>query len=152
MCRNVWQNCHFWPKLSLAGCGTFLFSKFVCIWLLILQARIQFLKESRVVAMESCSIQLIEVIVHNCSKKRCFRNIGGTYKKTPTAKYNFRYYGVIWLICPQTSKPKILYKNCAFGVLDVHKCGALRDMVPLVQFKKRVKHPWRSVNFSKVAG
>ena len=31
-------------------------------------------------------------------------------------------------------------------------CGALRDLVPFVQFKKRKKHPWRSVNFSKVAG
>ena len=31
-------------------------------------------------------------------------------------------------------------------------CGALRDLVPLVQFKKREKHPWRSFNFSKVAG
>ena len=31
-------------------------------------------------------------------------------------------------------------------------CGALRDLIPFVQFKKRKKHPWRSVNFSKVAG
>ena len=32
------------------------------------------------------------------------------------------------------------------------KCGALRDLVPFVQFKKREKNPWRSVTFSKVAG
>ena len=32
------------------------------------------------------------------------------------------------------------------------KCDALRDLVPFVQFKKREKHPWRSVNFSKVLG
>ena len=31
-------------------------------------------------------------------------------------------------------------------------CDVLRDLVPFVQFKKREKHPWRSVNFSKVAG
>ena len=31
-------------------------------------------------------------------------------------------------------------------------CSALRDLVPFVQFKKREKHLWRSVNFSKVAG
>ena len=31
-------------------------------------------------------------------------------------------------------------------------CGALCDVVPFVQFKKREKHPWRSFNFSKVAG
>ena len=27
----------------------------------------------------------------------------------------------------------------------LNKCGALRDLVPVVQFKKREKHPWRSV-------
>ena len=31
-------------------------------------------------------------------------------------------------------------------------CGALRDLVSFVEFKKREKRPWRSVNFSKVAG
>ena len=31
-------------------------------------------------------------------------------------------------------------------------CDALRDLVLLVQFKKREEHLWRSVNFSKVAG
>ena len=31
-------------------------------------------------------------------------------------------------------------------------CGALRDFVPFVQFKKREKHPLKKVNFSKVAG
>ena len=31
-------------------------------------------------------------------------------------------------------------------------CGALRDLVPFVKFKKCGKHPWRSVNFSRVAG
>ena len=29
---------------------------------------------------------------------------------------------------------------------------ALRNLVPFVQFKKREKHPWRSVIFSKIAG
>ena len=29
--------------------------------------------------------------------------------------------------------------------------GALRDLVPFVQFKKREKYPWRSVTFSEVA-
>ena len=29
---------------------------------------------------------------------------------------------------------------------------ALRDLVPFAQFKKREKHQWRSVTFSKVAG
>ena len=31
-------------------------------------------------------------------------------------------------------------------------CDALRDLVPFAQFKNREKHPWRGVNFSKVAG
>ena len=30
-------------------------------------------------------------------------------------------------------------------------CDVLRNFVPFVQFKKHEKHPWRSVNFSKVA-
>ena len=30
-------------------------------------------------------------------------------------------------------------------------CDVLRDLVPFVQFKKREKHPWKSVTFSKVA-
>ena len=35
----------------------------------------------------------------------------------------------------------------------VHEiCDALRVLVQSVQFKKREKHPWRSVIFSKVAG
>ena len=29
---------------------------------------------------------------------------------------------------------------------------ALRDLVLFAQFKKREKHPWTRVNFSKVAG
>ena len=31
-------------------------------------------------------------------------------------------------------------------------CGVLRDLVPFVQHKKREKHLWGSVNFSKFAG
>ena len=27
-------------------------------------------------------------------------------------------------------------------------CDALRDLLPCIQFKKREKHPWMSVNFS----
>ena len=30
-------------------------------------------------------------------------------------------------------------------------CGALRDLVPFVQFKKHEKYPWRSADFSKDA-
>ena len=33
-----------------------------------------------------------------------------------------------------------------------HICDALRDLVPFAHFKKREKNPWKSVNFSKVAG
>ena len=40
----------------------------------------------------------------------------------------------------------------AEGIQVKHKnnCGALRDLVPCSQFKKRKKHPWRSATFSKV--
>ena len=36
--------------------------------------------------------------------------------------------------------------------MNKKNCGALRDLVPLVQLKKREKDPWGSFNFSKVAG
>ena len=90
LCRtSVLQNNHY-TKLPLAVCATFLFSKFVCIWLLILHARIQFLKESWAAAIESFSTEFTESIVQKCSKKKCFRNIGGTHNKTPIAKYNIK--------------------------------------------------------------
>ena len=31
------------------------------------------------------------------------------------------------------------------------KCGALRDLVPFIQFKKHEKHPWKGVTFSENA-
>ena len=54
---------------------------------------------------------------------------------------------------------KNLYHHCSFiwrfeianHVLCWVICGALGDLVPFVQFEKTEKHPWRSVNFSKVA-
>ena len=36
-------------------------------------------------------------------------------------------------------------------VLYFFKCDVLLDLVPFVQFKKREKHPWRNVTFSKNA-
>ena len=36
-------------------------------------------------------------------------------------------------------------------VITLRICDALRDLVPFVQFKKREKHPRRSVTFSEVA-
>ena len=40
----------------------------------------------------------------------------------------------------------------AFYKSSFINCGVLHDLVAFVQFKKREKYPWRSVNFSKVAG
>ena len=31
-------------------------------------------------------------------------------------------------------------------------CDAFHDLVPFIQFKKREKHPWRNVIFSRVKG
>ena len=44
--------------------------------------------------------------------------------------------------------------NCkaCFVQNEIQICDVLRDLIPFVQFKKREKHPWKSVNFSKVAG
>ena len=43
---------------------------------------------------------------------------------------------------------RTIYAQCTIG-LD---SDVLHDLVPLVQFKKREKDPWRSATFSKVAG
>ena len=40
-------------------------------------------------------------------------------------------------------------ENYYFPICTIY--DALRDFVPFLQFKKREKHSWRSVNFSKVA-
>ena len=79
----VLQNSHFCIKLPLVACGTFLFSKFACIWLQILHARIQLLKESWVVAMESFLIEFIEAIAQTCSKKSVFEILEELIRKHP---------------------------------------------------------------------
>ena len=59
----------------------------------------------------------------------------------PPQMYNLKYTGL----------PLIYFEMSSFSnskvILD-----ALRDLVALVRFKKREKHPWRIVTFSKVAG
>ena len=56
---------------------------------------------------------------------------------------------------PKSNWMKICYLNSDDHIILIlleYICDALRDLVPLVQFKKREKHPWKSVNFTKVAG
>ena len=45
-----------------------------------------------------------------------------------------------------TVKTLLEFSRTCFNIWD-----ALRDLIPFVQFRKREKHPWRSVTFSKVA-
>ena len=57
---------------------------------------------------------------------------------------------------------RLVYFCCTFSKIHIIEaflycciiviCGALRDLVPFVQFRKRGKHPWRSVTFSKFPG
>ena len=42
----------------------------------------------------------------------------------------------------------IIFQMIKIFHLVLHICDALRDLVPFVQFKKREKHPWKSVKFS----
>ena len=39
-----------------------------------------------------------------------------------------------------------------YNVGSKYTCDALRDLISFVQFKKRKKHPWRIVTFSRNAG
>ena len=41
-----------------------------------------------------------------------------------------------------------MYNVCVDGAHFY--CDALRHLIPLVQFEKREKHPWKSVTFNKV--
>ena len=50
-----------------------------------------------------------------------------------------------------TCNQKLFNEQGSLNLIST-KCGALPDLVAFVQFKKREKHPCRSVNFSKVAG
>ena len=47
---------------------------------------------------------------------------------------------------------KLTYFVTSPKSFEIFFCDALRDLVPFVQFKKREKHPWMSVTFSKMAG
>ena len=58
-----------------------------------------------------------------------------------------RLYAEGTVIIPQHLSRTKLVKFVSKDIYD-----ALRDLVSFVQFKKREKHPWRSVTFSKVAG
>ena len=46
--------------------------------------------------------------------------------------------------------PKVIAQDYFRQIYHEALCcrDALRDLVPFVQFKKREKHPWRSVTFS----
>ena len=44
---------------------------------------------------------------------------------------------------------KTLHGNRIVQYFQNYICGALRDLVTFVQFKKREKQQWRSVSFSK---
>ena len=41
--------------------------------------------------------------------------------------------------------------NILLLLLTLNICGVLLDLISFAQLKKREKHPWRSVTFSKVA-
>ena len=48
----------------------------------------------------------------------------------------------------------LIQKFLHFTTIDgsSFKEDSWHDLLPFVQFEKRVKHPWRKVNFNKVAG
>ena len=54
--------------------------------------------------------------------------------------------------CLNVRKKYLLRRVKAISCSKLCKCDSLRDLVPFVQFKKREKYPWKSVDFSKVAG
>ena len=45
----------------------------------------------------------------------------------------------------------VLMRGAIRTLSDIYS-GALRNLLPCVQFENREKNPWRSVTFNKVAG
>ena len=81
-------------------------------------------------------ITLLQILLQQwIDKKKSIQNIA-IYEKKKVEKVWNKYQCKWW---------GILHTECF-----IH-CDALPDLVSLVQFKKREKHPWRSVTFSKVA-
>ena len=67
-------------------------------------------------------------------------------------KLREHYYSITSIaLTKMFKKHQLLWENLQ-NTSFTQICDALRDLVPFVQFKKREKHPWRSVTFRKVAG
>ena len=81
----------------------------------------------------------IDVLVYSMEKGEAF------FLVFQSLSYERRIYWFNRLLCLTITL--ILEQNTLAVV-----CGALRDLVVFAQFKKREKHPWNSVNFTKVAG
>ena len=58
----------------------------------------------------------------------------------------------LWDWTKDATKPKLTYPSGhSNNVFQVLYCDVLSDLILFVQFKKRKKHPWSSVTFSKVS-
>ena len=82
-------------------------------------------------------------------------------KISPTQKVRFlnffSYLRPWWKpynkITSSTSSSAMSFDTVLFESFEVEThLNVLCDLVPLIQFKKREKHPWRTVIFSKVSG
>ena len=79
-----------------------------------------------------------------------------------TGLFNFPTLELLTWTCNLSCKKLSNSFNLALKIIFEHyldievyitnMCGALRNFIPFVQCKKREKHPWRKVTFSKVAG
>ena len=78
--------------------------------------------------------------VTTLSKVRIFSGVSHYISENRIQKYLFHNF--LYLILPEGY----------LGPLQTSNSNTLRDLVSFVQFKKRGKHPWRCVTFSKVAG
>ena len=79
-------------------------------------AMLQSLKESRVVAMESFSIELI---VHKCSKKKVFSKYLRNLQENTNTKIQLQIIRCNLANMPADIRPKVAQENCAFEVLNV---------------------------------
>ena len=77
----------------------------------------------------------------------------GTFLKKGHQKYPRPPYSIPFLSFSHQNKALYNFRKKGQRSIVERSIGleyALRDLVPFVQFKKREKHPWRSITFSKV--
>ena len=87
----------------------------------------------------------------SCLYFGCRRNVTRTFERNQSAVDSRRFKvkdDIIYVVSNSTNQ--LFYRRKWKSRCFIFICDALRNLVTFVDFKKREKHPWRSVDFNKV--